>query len=275
MNTKKNKSFNPEEVRYFVKFPLYMISFILLGLIFGYLTFKVLSFSRTVEVPALAGKSVLEANKLLTEKGLYLKIEGEDYDAIIPTGNIIRQGIPAGKKVKERRAIKVVISKGPRVRSIPLLVHETLIDAESLLLEKGLKISKIIPVHSNSIEKDHVVAQKPDPHERVSDHITVLVSLGAYDKIYFCPDFRGMYLDRAQALSTELNLHVSVTGEGAKVETQRPRPYSEIKSGDTIFLKAYEEIEAAPEDGPPKEGAPESAVPEKRTPKERAPSLES
>jgi beta-lactam-binding protein with PASTA domain len=256
MNTNKNKSFDPEEIRYFLKFPLYMLSFILLGLIFGYLTFKVLSFSRTVEVPPLAGKSVLEANKLLTEKGLYLKIEGEDYDATIPTGNIIRQGIPAGNKVKERRAIKVVISKGPRVRSIPLLVHETLLNAESLLLEKGLKISKIIPVHSNSIEKDHVVAQKPDPYERVSDHITVLLSLGTYDRIYTCPDFRGMYLDRAQALAIQLNLTVSVNGKGVKVETQTPRPYSEIKSGDTIFLKVYEETETAPEKGAPEGAAP-------------------
>ena len=263
MNTKKNKSINPEEVRYFVKFPIYMLSFILLGLIFGYLTFKVLSFSRTVEVPALAGKSVLEANKLLTEQGLYLKIEGEDYDAMISTGHIIRQGIPAGNKVKERRAIKVVISKGPRVRSIPLLVHETLLNAESLLLQKGLKISNVIPVHSNSIEKDHVVAQKPDPHERVSDHITVLVSLGTYDKLYFCPDFRDMYIDRAQALATKLNLTLSIKGEGAKIETQKPIPNSEIKSGDTIYLKVYEEV------------APEEVAPENGAPKVVAPSLES
>jgi len=273
MNTKKNKSINPEEVRYFVKFPLYMLSFILLGLIFGYLTFKVLSFSRTVEVPALAGKSVLEANKLLTEKGLYLKIEGEDYDATIPTGHIIRQGIPAGNKVKERRAIKVVISKGPRVRSIPLLVHETLLNAESMLLQKGLKISKIIPVHSNSIEKDHIVAQKPDPHERVSDHITVLVSLGTYDKLYSCPDFRGMYVDRAQALAAKLNLTVSINGKGAKVETQKPRPYSEIKSGATIYLKAYEEV--PPEEVSPEEVSPEEAAPEDGAPKGVTPSLES
>jgi serine/threonine-protein kinase len=273
MNSKQNKSINPEEVRYFVKFPLYMLSFILLGLIFGYLTFKVLSFSRTVEVPVLAGKSVLEANKLLTEKGLYLKIEGEDYDAEIPTGHIIRQGIPAGNKVKERRAIKVVISKGPRVRSIPLLVHEKLLNAESILLEKGLKVSQIIQVHSNTIEKDHIVAQKPAPHERVSDHITVLVSLGTYDRIYSCPDFRNMYLDMARALAAKLGLAVSVKGKGDKVETQTPRPFSEIKSGGTIYLKAYEDI-------PPEELVPEGVTPEgeKRegeTPEEGAPSLES
>jgi beta-lactam-binding protein with PASTA domain len=246
MTIKKNKPFDPEEVRYLVKLPLYMLSFILLGLIFGYLTFKVLSFSRTVEVPELSGKSVLEANKLLTDHGLYLKIEGEDYDPSIPTGHIIRQGIPAGNKVKERRAIKVVISKGLRVSSIPLLVGKTLLESESLLLEKGLKIAKIIPVHSSTVEKDHIIAQKPEPHEHVSDYINVLVSLGPYEKVYFCPDFRDMYLDRAQSLAAQLNLTVSVHGTGDKVESQKPRPFSEIKSGDTVYLKIHEE---APPEG--------------------------
>jgi len=254
MTIKKHMPFDTEEIRYFVKFSLYMLSFILLGLIFGYLTFKVLSFSRTVEVPELSGKSILEANKLLTDRGLYLKIEGEEYDTTIPTGHIIRQGIPAGNKVKERRAIKVVISKGLRVMSMPLLVGKTLLESESVLLEKGLKISKMIPVHSNTVEKDYIIAQKPEPHEQVSDYITVLVSLGPYEKVYFCPDFRDMYLDRAKVLAAQLNLTVSVHGKGDKIEAQQPHPYSEIKSGDKVYLKLYEEV------------PPEKVLPETKTP---------
>jgi hypothetical protein len=72
-----------------------------------------------------------------------------------------------------------------------------------------------------------------------------------------------MYLDRAQALATKLNLTVSINGEGDKVETQKPRPYSEIKSGDTIYLKAYEKI------------VPDEIVPDEGTPKGVVPSLES
>ncbi|MDP2752945.1 MAG: hypothetical protein Q8P40_00915, partial [Nitrospirota bacterium] len=78
-----------KETSNLIKFPIYMLAFILLGLIFGYLTFKVLSFSRTVVVPDLYGKSPLESNKLLTRNGLYLKIEGEDYDPAVPPGNIL------------------------------------------------------------------------------------------------------------------------------------------------------------------------------------------
>jgi serine/threonine-protein kinase len=208
-----------------------------LGLIFGYLTFKVLSFSRTVDVPDLYGKSPLESNKLLTRNGLYLKIEGEDYYSSIPAGNIIKQDVPAGNKVKERRSIKVIISKGPRIKSIPVLVNETLLNAESLLLQKGLKIAKVIPVHSDTVEKDRIVAQKPETDEQVSDNITVLVSLGPYDKLYTCPDFKGMSLDQTKEIAKKLSLKIETEGSGETIEKQKPEPGKRIKAGDTIHVK--------------------------------------
>ncbi len=230
-----------KEISNLIRFPLYMLAFILLGLVFGFLTFKVLSFSRTVEVPDLYGKSPLESNKLLTKEGLYLKIEGEDYDSAIPPGNILRQDIPAGNKVKERRGIKVTISKGPRVKSIPVLVNETLLNAESMLLQKGLKITKVIMVHSDTVEKDKIVAQKPGPDERVSDYITVLVSLGPYDIFYYCPDFKGMLFEQAKELVERLKLTVETEGSGEKIETQKPEPGKRIKNGDTIYLKLFKD----------------------------------
>ena len=243
MNKIKERFFHSKilhkETSNLIKFPIYMLAFILLGLIFGYLTFKVLSFSRTVEVPNLYGKSPLESNKLLTRNGLYLKIEGEDYDPAVPPGNILRQDVPAGNKVKERRGIKVVISKGPRVKSVPMLVNETLLNAEPMLLQKGLKIAKVIMVHSDTVEKDKIVAQKPGPDEEVSDHITVLVSLGPYDVIYHCPDFKGMSFEQAKDIIKKLNLKIETEGSGEKIETQKPEPAKRVKAGDTIYLKLF------------------------------------
>jgi beta-lactam-binding protein with PASTA domain len=226
-------------IRKLAKYPVYILSFIILGLVFGYLTFNVLSFTRTVEVPDLHGQSLLEANKLLTDRGLYLKIEGEDYDSSIPQGNVVRQDIPPGNKVKERRGIKVVISKGPRVKSVPMLVNETLANAENLLLQEGLKIAKVIGVHSDVVGKDKIVAQDPDPDGPVSDKITVLVSLGPYVKLYRCPDFKGMSAEEALQLIKKLNLTADTEGSGEKVEWQKPEPGKQIKTGDTIHLKLF------------------------------------
>jgi beta-lactam-binding protein with PASTA domain len=223
----------------FIKIAAYVFAFILLGLVFGFLTFKLLSFSRTVQMPELQGKSLVEANRLLTDIGLYIKIEGEDYDAAIPQGNIIKQDIPAGNNVKEQRGIKVVISKGPRVSSVPMIVNDTFTNAETTLLQKGLKIGKVIMVHSDIVEKDKIISQKPEPNEQVSDVLTVLLSQGPYDRIYLCPDFKNMPLEQGNVLIKKLNLKSVTEGSGEMIEAQRPDPGKQIKAGDTIYLKLY------------------------------------
>ena len=225
------------EIGRLVRIPLYIFFFILLGLIFGYLTFKVLSFSRTVEVPDLSGKSLVEANALLIEKGLYLKIEGEDFDPVMLPGHVLKQDVPAKKKVKERRGIKVIVSRGPRVQSIPILVNETLSNAESILLQKGLKIAKVIRIHSEKVEKDRVIAQRPEPTEKVSDYITVLVSLGPHEVIFYCPDLYGMTVENAKELIDGLNLRAETGGSGNYVRSQKPKPGTYVKTGDTIYLQ--------------------------------------
>ncbi|MEW6053562.1 MAG: PASTA domain-containing protein [Nitrospirota bacterium] len=228
-----------KDLNRFIKIPLYFFAFVLLGLFFGYLTFKILSFSRTVEVPNIVGKNLLESNRLLSEKGLYLKIEGEDFDPAVPAGNVIRQDIPAGNKIKERRGIKVVISKGPRVKSVPLIVNESITSAESMLLQKGLKIARVIAVHSDIVEKDRIIAQRPGPEEQVSDTFTVLVSLGPYERIFYCPDFKGMPLDQADVLIRNMNLKPVTEGEGQTILSQKPEPGKHIRTGDTIYLKLF------------------------------------
>ena len=220
-----------------IRVPLYVLSFLFLGLIFGYLTFKVLGFSRTVEVPSLYGKSLVEANELLVKSRLYLKIEGEDYDSIVLPGHILKQDVPPGETIKEGRRIKVIVSKGPRIQSMPMLVNETLFNAESLLLRKGLKIAKIIRVHADNVEKDRIIAQSPETGERLSEQITVLVSLGPHEVIYTCPDFKGMSLDEAKDLIERLNLKVETAGSGIIVRAQKPIPGTYVKTGEMIFLQ--------------------------------------
>ena len=225
-----------KKVSNIVKFPFYFFGFVLVVLLFAYITFKLLSFSRTVDVPDLSGKSLVEVNELLSQKGLNLKIEGEDYDADVPAGHIIRQDLPFGSRVKEQRSIRVFVSKGPRVQSVPPVVGESLDKAEAVLLQNGLKVAKVIRVHSNSAEKDRVIAQKPAPGEKITEKITLVVSSGPYEAIYYCPDFQGMIKQEAVQLAEKLGLKVSITGSGETVKSQKPKPSVQVKTGDAVYL---------------------------------------
>jgi len=229
-----------KKINDFIKVPLLFAVFVLLGLTFGFITFKVLSFSRTVEVPSLTNMSLVEANEALSKSGLYLKIEGEDYDSTVGTGKILRQDVPAGNKVKEKRAIKVVISKGPRVYSVPVLVNETLGDAEGVLVQKGLRIGKVINVHSDSVEKGKIVAQSPEPDERLDGPITVLVSLGPHELTYYCPDFQNKGLEEAKETAEKIGLVIETKGTGDVVKAQKPKPGALVKAGDKVYLEIKE-----------------------------------
>ena len=224
----------------FIRASVFFALFVFLGLTFGFLTFKILSFSRTVEVPSLMNMTVIEADKTLGKEGLDLRVEGEDFDASVPSGRIIRQDVPPGKKVKERRAIKVVISKGPRISSIPLLVNQTLQDAEFTLMQKGLRITKVISVHSDSSDKGIVIAQKPGPEDKLTDTITLLVSAGPHSQTYYCPAFQGKPVEDVRELIQKLGLVVETQGTGSIVVRQRPKPGTLVKSGDKIYLELKE-----------------------------------
>lgn len=224
----------------FLKASLFFALFVVLGLTFGFLTFKILSFSRTVEVPAIANLTVIEADKVLGKAGLDLKIEGEDFDSVIPSGKIVRQDVPAGKTVKEKRAIKVVISKGPRVLSIPLLTSETLQSAESILLQKGLRIGKVITVHSDTAPKGVIVAQRPEPEDKLTDVITVLVSAGPHDQTYYCPDFQGKQLEEVREVAQKMGIDLEIQGTGSIVKLQRPKPGTVIKNSEKLYIELKE-----------------------------------
>jgi len=224
----------------FLRASLFFALFVVLGLTFGFLTFKILSFSRTVEVPAITNMTVIEADKVLGKAGLGLKIEGEDFDSVILAGKIIRQDVPPGKTVKEKRAIKIVISKGPKVLSIPLLVNETFQNAESVLLQKGLRIGKVITVHSDTVQKGVILAQRPEPDDKLTDVITVLVSAGPHDQAYYCPDFQGKQLEDVQEVAQKMGIEIETQGAGSIVINQRPKPGTVIRSSEKLYLEMKE-----------------------------------
>lgn len=161
---------------------LYLIVAFVVGLLSGHITFKLLSFSKTVTVPDLKGKGIIEANEILRKNNLYLRVEGEDYDPYMPEGFILRQDVPPGSSVKESREIRVVLSKGPRIRYVPDVVGQPVEEAKNILYERGIKITKIIYVHSKSVPKDVVIAQRPESDEIAGEEFKIIVSLGEFEE---------------------------------------------------------------------------------------------
>lgn len=158
-----------------IKF-LYIIIAIFMGFLAGYFSLTLLVSSGTVEVPDLRGKDIVQANQILKERGLYIRIDGEEY-ADTPTGTVSRQTLPPGTTVKKGREVGVIISKGLKFPAFPDIRGLPYEEAEKILNEKGIPIEKVIKIHSEKYPENIVIAQSPEPQQG-GKAIKIIVSLG-------------------------------------------------------------------------------------------------
>ena len=225
-------------MKWFIRILKYVFTFLVVGSMSAYITFKVLSSGLTVEVPVIEGRSLTDARESLQSKGLLLKVESETYDLGVPAGRIISQDIQPGSNVRGEVEVKVVVSKGPEVRLIPSVIGTTMENAKKLFLKEKLTVEKTIHVHSDTVAEDTIIAQKPLPEEWTGQGITLVASAGPYDVIYYSPFFQGMLKEDALLLASELGLNVElkVTTGSHIVIRQKPAPGMRINKGETVSL---------------------------------------
>ncbi|MEF9438192.1 MAG: PASTA domain-containing protein, partial [Candidatus Mariimomonas ferrooxydans] len=177
---------------------LYFLGFVVIGGIAALLFFKLVNFDRTVAVPSLIGKSIPDAERFLKDKELSLVIEGEGYDLEIPRDYIIRQDIKQGEKVESGTVIKIFVSKGTAMFTIPYFEGMDINDVELTVKRSGIEIGKITRVRSDTVEKDRVITQRPLPGYFSDNKVNLVVSLGPYDVSYRCPLFVDMTVIEAR-----------------------------------------------------------------------------
>ena len=71
----------------------------------------------TIQVPSVVGKSKAEAEQLLRDKNLKMKVVAEDSNDKVPSGAVFEQQPKANSDAKEGSAVDVKINTGKREKS--------------------------------------------------------------------------------------------------------------------------------------------------------------
>ncbi len=132
-----------------------------------------------VRVPDVVGQSQTAALQRLKELGLVARVV-EDSNKDTPQGEVFRTFPAAGKAVKTGADISVWVSKGPELVNVPDLTDMTTARAVDALREVGMKVGDVALEYNETVKKNHIVSQSPEPdkQELPGTHVNLVKSQG-------------------------------------------------------------------------------------------------
>lgn len=165
---------------------------------------------REVEMPDLVGKTATQAQQLLQERRLGMKVEDRLYSQI-PVDRVVRQSPPPNATVKTGQFAHLVLSLGPRKQTMPELENRSVRAARIELLQSGMQVGEISNSYLPGTQDDTVLLQDPGPgsSDVSSPHVNLLVSLGSRSPAYVMPDLLGLPSNDAIAKLNSAGLKVA------------------------------------------------------------------
>src|SRR5262245_10609398 len=103
---------------------------------------------REVDVPQLTGKTKEEAEELLKNRGLKLKISTSRFSSKVAEGRVLEQNPASGTRLKVDRTVKVLVSLGAQRFAVPNLVGTSLRAAQLTVAQRNLVLANTLYTHT-------------------------------------------------------------------------------------------------------------------------------
>jgi len=204
------------------------------------------------EVPNVVGKSLEEAQSILTNLGFKVEVGQEEYSSEYEKGVVIGQEPSAGTKRKTGYTVVLTISKGPRMVEVPKLVNENIKDID-LLLEGTSLVEGKVEYEYSSLPVGIIIKQDPAPYTKVPEgtKINLVVSQGEEVKLVVMPNLLGKNIQDVKKEMEKLGLKLNITykedstAEKDTVISQDVRAGTEIETNrvvNVVVSKGQENI---------------------------------
>lgn len=173
--------FDPDsgEVPMWIKVSIGFFSGLLVLMLGGWIVFN-LNKPREIVLPNLIGQSVPEANQMLSNLGLKLRISAKQASEKVAADRVLDQNPPAKGKVREGAFVNVIVSLGSKFVEVPDLRGMTVDQAKSMLGTVDLELSDSVQeVADRSVEAGMIVGQLPGQHSKVERFTSIRVRISS------------------------------------------------------------------------------------------------
>ncbi len=141
----------------------------------GYISFNSFVRSGVTTVPELVGLTESEAQVVLADAGLDLRVDDDQrrFHESVPAGRILQQDPDQGSVVKQGSSVEAIVSLGQELVQVPDLTGQALQAAQVTLHAAGLGLGRTAGVFSATGAPGTVVDQNPRPGDQVGRAQTV------------------------------------------------------------------------------------------------------
>ena len=161
-----------------------------------------------VPVPGIVGKTLEDAEQLLTDNKLHWQLKPADEDP-----NVVTDQEPAeGEMVDEGARVTIYYSQGSGV-AIPDVSNKTEADAKTMIEAAKLKVGSVSEEYNNTVAKGNVISTDPVIGSSVDEgtSVNLVISLGAEGDQAVVPNLVGKKESVAQERLTAAGLKSKVT----------------------------------------------------------------
>jgi serine/threonine-protein kinase len=191
-------------------------------------------------VPDLVGRQAEQAQDIAEARGLDFEQRLGFSDA--PPGEVVSQSRRPGTEVEEGSALSVVVSKGPELVDVPILIGLTEARAKRRIRDERLEVGKLQHVYDDQVPEGRVISQSPPANAplEVGEPVDLVVSKGKAP--VQLPSVVGQDADEATSLLRDLGLQVSVsqdfsaTVDEGFVISQSPGAGDVVPAGSTVTI---------------------------------------
>jgi serine/threonine-protein kinase len=159
-----------------------------------YLAMRVEMRSTEVQVPDLTGLDMESASGLVEPLELVLQEVDQRHDPAVPSGRVLEQMPPAGSAVRRGRKVKLILSLGGKVLSVPDLVGQSARAVEIELRQEDFIPGAEARVRCFNRSPDTVIAQVPPAGSPAVPKTRVhrLICDGPPAALWVMPDLTGL-----------------------------------------------------------------------------------
>jgi len=230
---------------------------LLVGIFLGgaWVAFQRSIVGRSVTVPDLTGKTVLDAIRVAHDAGL--KVEDQPTrarnDDRVPRERILGQVPEAGSLAKPAQVVRVVVSLGAKQTKVPELAGLPPRAAALRLVQDSLQLGTV-SWYRDGVARVGIVAQDPEPEAPAGRNgaVDVLTNRGAPEIRYVMPDLVGKDAEKTRATLASRGFRVGSARyeayEGVAANTilkQFPVAGSPISNREVVSLTISRPGEAA------------------------------